>query len=104
MKWISFNYRGLANLAKKLALKGLLDSELIHITYLQETLGMVKKIISIMHSLNPGWTFHALNIKGRTGGITIGIDPRTIRIISSSGVLVLWHGHLLIGAGYGFQN
>jgi len=40
MKCISFNCRGLAGLAKQLALIRLLDSELIDIIFLQETLRM----------------------------------------------------------------
>lgn len=78
MKWVSFNYRGLASPSKTLALKRLLDCEPCDIIFLQETLGMAKQITQTLQSLKPKWSFHALDVLGRLGHIALGVNPRTI--------------------------
>lgn len=93
MKWISFNCRGLASHAKKLALRILLDIELIDIIYLQEALGMDDQVISSLNSLMSGWIFHDLDVNGKYGGIALGINPNSIKMISS------WGGARFIGMG-----
>lgn len=67
-------------LPKELALIRLLDYDLIEIVYLQETLGTTNQVISVMQSLKPGWNFHTLDVIGRSVGIGLGINPRTIKI------------------------
>lgn len=83
MKCISFNCIGLVSPAKKIAFRRLLDSEQIDIIYLHETLGMAEQVVSMMNSLKSGWTFHALDVSGQSGGITLGINPCTIMLLSS---------------------
>lgn len=91
MKWISFNCRDLAIPSKKLALKRLLDLEPCDIIFLQETLGMAEKITLVLHSLKPGWSFHALDVLGRSGGIALGVNSHSIKPISA------WGGHGYLG-------
>lgn len=83
MRWLSFNCRGLASPAKKLALRRLLDSKLIDIIYLQETLEKADQIIPVLQALKSGWIFHAHDVIGRSGGIALGINPRFIKINST---------------------
>lgn len=42
---------------------------------------MVKALLSIM----PGWHFQALEVVGQFGGLALGINPRSIRVIASWG-------------------
>lgn len=83
MKWLSFNYGGLASSPKKLALKQLFEYETVHIIFLQETLGLADHISCVLHSLKPGWTFHSLDVMGRSGGLAQGYSPRSIYLKAS---------------------
>jgi len=85
MKCLSFNCRGLASASKKLALRRLIEVEPIDIILLQETLGMVDHISQSLHSMIQRWTFVALDVARRSGGLAIGYNPRTIRVDASWG-------------------
>ena len=85
MKIIPFNYRGLANPDKKLALCRLLHSTPYDVIFLQETLDSAKHITSTLLAICPGWTFQALDARGRSGGVAIATNPHTIRILNQWG-------------------
>eukprot|EP00253_Pinus_taeda_P033192 PITA_33192 len=91
MKCLSFNYRGMASASKKVALRRLFEVDPIDIILLQETLGMTEHITSYLQSISPGWTFLVMDAVGRSGGLAIGYNHRTIRVSAS------WGGHGFIG-------
>lgn len=92
MKILSFNCRGLANPEKKLALKHLLLSNLVDVILLQETLSKAEMVIPILSSWLPGWTFHALDVSGHSGGIAAGFKNSTINLKN------IWGGGGFLGA------
>jgi len=85
MKWLSFNCRGLASRSNKLALKRLLSCEPCDIIFLQETLGSFELIVRTLLTIMPGWHFQALDVAERSGGLALGINPQTIKVISAWG-------------------
>lgn len=85
MKWLSFNCRGMASASKKLALCRLFEVNPVDIIMLQETLGDADHINRTLSSLNPGWLFYSLDVVGRSGGLAIGSNPRTIKVTTSWG-------------------
>lgn len=85
MKCLSFNCRGLASSPKKLALRRLFDSESLDIIFLQETLGEADLISHTLGSLKLGWIFQSLDVIGRSGGLALGYNPRTINLRTSCG-------------------
>ena len=91
MKCLSFNCRGMASASKKLSLQRLFEVDPIDIILLQETLGSADHITSSLQSLSPSWTFLAMDVVGRSGGLAIGYNPRTIRVSAS------WGGHRFMG-------
>jgi len=93
MKCLSYNCRGLASSSKKLAMMRLIETDPIDIIMLQETLYSADHIICSMHSITPGWIYIALDVAGRSGGLAIGVNPRTIKVEAS------WGGRLP-GDGY----
>jgi len=80
MKILSFNCRGFASLAKKLALRRLLLSSQMDIIFLQETLCQAEPLIQSLSAWLPSWTFHALDAFGRSGGLAIGVNNRVAEI------------------------
>lgn len=92
MKCLSFNCRGLASEPKKLAIRRLFESEQPDIILLQETLGPAETIEHCLNSISPRWKFLATDTSGRSGGLAIRINPRTIRLDSS------WGGKGFLGA------
>lgn len=92
MKIMSFNCRGMASPEKKLALKRLLLSNLVDVILLQETLCKEEAVIPILSSWLSGWTFHALDISGHFGGITVGFKKSTINLKN------IWGGGGFLGA------
>jgi len=87
LKWLSFNCRGMASASKKLALHRLFNTNFVDIIMLQETLGDVDLITRSLESLKLGWHFYSLDAMGRSGGLAIGYNPCTIKVISSWGGL-----------------
>eukprot|EP00253_Pinus_taeda_P010718 PITA_10718 len=77
--------RGMASASKKLALQRLFEVEPTDIILLQETLGQAEYIIHSLQSLVPRWNFGALDVVGRSGGLAIGFNPRSIRVDASWG-------------------
>eukprot|EP00253_Pinus_taeda_P033720 PITA_33720 len=87
MKCLSFNCRGLASAPKKLALQRLFEAEQPNIILLQETLGSAENVTLSLQALAPRWKFIAVDAIGRSGGLAISYNPRTIRIDASWGGL-----------------
>lgn len=85
MKCLSFNCRGLASAPKKLSLQGLFEVEQPDIILLQETLGPAENVTLSLQVLAPRWKSMAIDAIGRSGGLAIGYNPRTIRIDASWG-------------------
>jgi exonuclease III len=72
MKILSFNCRGLANPAKKSSLKRLVVVIDLDVIFLQETMGVSELVVASLESLFPGWSFVAVDAKGRSGGLATG--------------------------------
>ena len=85
MKCLSFNCRGMASASKKLALQRLFEVEPTDIILLQETLGLAEYITCSLQSLVPRWNFVALDALGRSRGLAIGYNPKSIRVDASWG-------------------
>jgi len=79
MKIMSFNCRGLAGPLKRPALRRVLDLEHPDVLMLQETLGEMEAVKSKLEGMLPGWVFHCLDVRGRSGGIATGWNPRTVK-------------------------
>lgn len=63
----------------------LIDIKPIDIIMLQETLGNAASIKQTLSTIKPGWHFHALDAIGRSGGFTIGYNPRSINVSATWG-------------------
>jgi len=85
MIWLSYNYRGLANPKKRLALKRMEKDSRCDILFLQETLCTSDISMKTLQSILPGWVFQGMDENGKSGGLAIGINPRTVKIVSSWG-------------------
>eukprot|EP00253_Pinus_taeda_P035499 PITA_35499 len=92
MKCLSFNCRGLASEPRKLVIRRLFEFDQPDIIFLQETLGPADTIEHCLNSITPRWKFLATDASGRSGGLAIRINPRTIRLDSS------WGGKGFLGA------
>lgn len=77
--------------SKKLALRRLFEIEPVDIILLQETLGWTDHITSSLNSISPGWTYMAMDAVGRSGGLSIGYNPKIIKVTAS------WGGHGFLG-------
>lgn len=85
MKWHSYNYKGLSIPSKKLALKWLLNCVPSDMILLQENLVPFEQIVRTLQSILLGWHLQDLDAAGRSGGLDIGINPLSIKVISSWG-------------------
>jgi len=65
---------------KKLALRRLLKHELIDFVFLQEALRLADVVSHILESMLHGWSFQALDVNGRYGGIALGYNPHSIKL------------------------
>ena len=82
MKILSFNSKGLENNLKKLALKKLLSLQHPDIIFLQETMGMEEEISLHMKKYFTFYDFHAITARGHSGGLTLGWDPREVKLLN----------------------
>lgn len=73
------------NPKKRLALKRLAHDSRCDILFLQETLCSSDNSARTLQTILPGWIFQGLDANGKSGGLAIGINPRTVKIISSWG-------------------
>ena len=80
---LSYNFRGLASLPKKLALKELMKLHNLNVLFLEETLGQGEEVLDTLTRIFPGWVFHSLDAQGRSGGIASGFNPTKLKGLSS---------------------
>jgi exonuclease III len=85
MKCFSFNCRGLAGPLKKLALKRMILTEHLDVLLLQETLGEGVEVDNRLSFLLLDWSFITLDSIGRSGGLAIRWNCRTIKVLNSWG-------------------
>lgn len=85
MIWISYKCRGLSNPKKHLALKRLAQDSRCGILFLQGTLFSSDNSARTLQTILPGWIFQGLHANGKSGGLAIGINPSTVKIVSSWG-------------------
>eukprot|EP00253_Pinus_taeda_P036400 PITA_36400 len=83
---LSWNCRGLASKPKKLALKELISRYNPDILFLQETLGKSLEVESALRISFLGWTFHALDAEGHSGGLAIGFREGRLQTYSLWGM------------------
>ena len=79
MMVVSYNYRGLAIPMKKSSLKKLVESLNLDIVFLQETMGDYITIKAALESLSVGWSFVAVDARGRPGRLATGWKVRSCR-------------------------
>jgi len=68
MIFLSFDCRGLSNSSKRLALKYLFMKSVCDVIMLQETLCSGVSAMNIPGHMMLGWSFVALDARGRSGG------------------------------------
>jgi len=83
---LSLNCHGLASSPKELALKEVIHNYNLDILLLQETLGAGEEVSKSLSKLMPRWSIHALNAKGRSGGITLGVKEGKFKVPNSWGM------------------
>lgn len=85
MKLLSFNCRGVVSLSKKIALHRLVELTQPDLILLQETLGEAASIILFLEGFLKQWNFLGIDAKGRLGGLAIGWNTRTVKLLNSWG-------------------
>ena len=80
MKIVSFNYRGIARLDKKPGLRRLVYATPIVVIFPQETLGSAHSITHLLGSMFLGWNFIGVDANGRSGGLCLGYNKRSINL------------------------
>lgn len=70
---LSLNGWGFASSPKKLALKEVVCNYNLNILLHQETLGVGEEVSTSLSKLRPGWSSQALDSKGQSGGIEMGV-------------------------------
>jgi exonuclease III len=83
MKLLSYNCRGLASPSKKSALKRLVTLHQPDVFFLQETLADESTATQALVNLFPGWAFMGMDTNERSGGLVIGWNLRSIKLLSS---------------------
>lgn len=69
-----------------LALKHIFIYETLDVIFLQETLGLGDETVKILESLVAGWCFVVMDTRGKFGGLGMGINQISIKILISWGV------------------
>lgn len=82
----SWNCRGLASKPKKLALKDWIVNSKADVILLQETLGKVVDIETMLKALLPGWSFSAMDAFGHSGGLAIGFKDGRVKVLNNWGM------------------
>jgi exonuclease III len=86
MKIMSFNCRGLANPHKKLTLKRVVINDHPDVILLQDTLGDGEVVQAALETMFPGWAFITSDVRGRSGGLVVGWNSKTVKILNSWGL------------------
>jgi hypothetical protein len=80
---LSHNCRGLANPAKNLAIKQLIDLHSPSILLLQETMIVGSKAVDSFTKSFPDWDFLALDASGKSSGILTGWRKSSLKLLNS---------------------
>jgi exonuclease III len=86
MKIMSFNCRGLVNPHKKLALKRVVINDHPDVIFLQETLGDGEVVCVALETMFLRWDFITLDVRGRSGGLVVEWNSKTVKILNSWGL------------------
>lgn len=85
MVTLLFKCKGLASPYKKLDLRRLIEAEHPNIVLRKETLGDGEAIFLTLQSITLGWLFIGLDVRGRYGGLSIGLNQKYIQSFGSWG-------------------
>ena len=80
---MTLNYRGLASLPKKLAVRRLIVEHIVEVLFLQETMCVGELLVSEMESMNHGWKFLSVDARGKYGGLLLGWRMRHFQLINA---------------------
>ena len=69
---LTLNCRGLASQPKKLAVKRIIDKQVVDVIFLQETMIEGCVLVKDLELLIHGWQFISVDAKGRSGGLLLG--------------------------------
>ena len=83
---MSFNCRGLAGPLKKPTLCRVVELEHPDVMLLQENLGVGEVIKAKLESWFLGWQFVTLDVRGRSGGLAMGWNTRTVKALNIWGL------------------
>lgn len=86
MKIMSYNCRGLAGPQKKSAFRRIILLDCPDSILLQETLGAGSVVKARLEGWLPGWIFETLDVRGRSGGLAVGWNERTIKPLNFWGM------------------
>ena len=86
MKILSFNCRGLVGPQKISALQRVVKVDKHDIILLQETLGVGSEVKTKLESWFGGWCFETLDVRGRSGGLAIGWNIRSVKVLNVWGM------------------
>lgn len=86
MKVMSFNCRGLVGPPKRLASKSVVSLEHPDVILFQETLGGWDEVKLKLERWFSGRHFEALDVKGRSGGLAVGWDERSVKVLNLWGM------------------
>jgi hypothetical protein len=82
---VSFHWQGQLLFLKKFSLHKLVESTQPNLILLQETLGEAASIITFLESFLKHWKFIGVYAKGRSRGLAIGWNTRSVKILNSWG-------------------
>lgn len=85
MKCISFNCIGLDSHPKNLALKQLFMANMLDVILLQEILSAIMEIEDVLRGMISNWEFFSIYAIGRSRGISIWINYRTMKVLNTWG-------------------
>jgi len=60
----------------------MISADCLDLILLQGTLGTHLEVDHSLSTLLKGWTFHAIDTIGHSGGVTIGFNPKSIKILN----------------------
>ena len=83
MIMMTLNYRDLASLPKKLAVRRLIDEQSLDVIFLQETMCDGCILVREMELLLKDWKFVSVDAKGRYGGLLLGWRTRNFHLLNA---------------------
>jgi len=83
---ISLNCRGLASGPKKLASKEVIHNYNSNILLFEDMLGARSEVIKALSKFMPGWHIQALDAKGRSRGLALGVKEWRLKVLNAWGL------------------